>query len=67
MYFLSKLDAEVLLPTQPMFFNHGLPPSDKRKHMEKIQDTALTASMWIWQSHRAKSGGVVRYCLGTLG
>ena len=30
----------------------GLPPSDKRKYMEKIQDKALTASSWIWQSHR---------------
>ena len=33
--------------------NLGLPPSDKRKYMEKIQDKALTASAWIWQSHRA--------------
>ena len=31
--------------------NLGLPPSDKRKCMEKIQDKALTASTWIWQSH----------------
>ena len=33
--------------------NLGLPPSDKRKYMEKIQDKALTASACIWQSHRA--------------
>ena len=32
--------------------NLGLPPSDKRKYMEKIQDKALTTSAWIWQSHR---------------
>ena len=32
--------------------NFGLPPSNKRKYMEKIQDKALTASAWIWQSHR---------------
>ena len=31
--------------------NIGLPPSDKRKYMEKIQNKALTASVWIWQSH----------------
>ena len=30
----------------------GLPPSDERKYMEKIQDKALTTSAWIWQSHR---------------
>ena len=33
--------------------NLGLPPSDKRKYMKKIQDKALTASAWIWQSHQA--------------
>ena len=33
--------------------NLGLPPLDKRKYIEKIQDKALTASAWIWQSHRA--------------
>ena len=33
--------------------NLGLPPSDKRKYMEKILDKALMASAWIWQSHRA--------------
>ena len=32
--------------------NLGLPPSDKRKYMEKILDKALTASALIWQSHR---------------
>ena len=31
--------------------NLGLPPSDKRKYMEKIQDKTLTASAWIWQFH----------------
>ena len=31
----------------------GLPPSYRRKYMEKIQDKALTASAEIWQSHRA--------------
>ena len=51
MYFLSKLDAEVLLPTQPPF--SWLILDFKRKYMEKIQDKALTASVWIWQSHRA--------------
>ena len=35
--------------------NLGLPPSDKRKYMEKIQDKALTASAWIRQSHKAKT------------
>ena len=33
--------------------NLGLSPSDKRRCIEKIQDKALTASSWIWQSHRA--------------
>ena len=32
--------------------NLGLPPLDKRKYIEKIQDKALTASAWISQSHR---------------
>ena len=32
--------------------NLGLSPSDKRKYIKKIQDKALTASAWIWQSHR---------------
>ena len=37
----------------PLFLtNLGLRPSDKRKYMEKIQDKALTASAWIWQSSR---------------
>ena len=31
--------------------NLGLPPSNKWKYMENIQD-ALTASAWIWESHR---------------
>ena len=38
--------------TSAFLTNLGLPPSDKRKYMEKIQDKALTASAWIWQSHR---------------
>ena len=36
MYFLSKSGADVLLPTQPTLTNLRLPPSDKRKYMEKI-------------------------------
>ena len=32
--------------------NLGLSPLDKRKYIKKIQDKALTASEWIWQSHR---------------
>ena len=39
--------------TSVFLTNLGLPPSNKRKYMEKIQDKALTASAWIWQSHRA--------------
>ena len=39
--------------TSVFLTNLGLPPSDKRKNMEKIQDKALTVSAWIWQSHRA--------------
>ena len=39
--------------TSVFLTNLGLPPSDKRKYMEKIQDKALMASAWIWQSHRA--------------
>ena len=39
--------------TSVFLTNLGLPPPDKRKYMEKIQDEALTASVWIWQSHRA--------------
>ena len=39
--------------TSVFLTNLGLPPSDKRKYMEKIQDKPLTASAWIWQSHRA--------------
>ena len=39
--------------TSVFLTNLGLPPSDKRKYMEKIQDKALTVSSWIWQSHRA--------------
>ena len=37
--------------TSVFLTNFGLPPSDKRKYTEKIQDKALTASAWIWQSH----------------
>ena len=39
--------------TSVFLTNLGLPPSDKREYMEKIQDTALTAAAWIWQSHWA--------------
>ena len=39
--------------TSVFLTNLGLPPSDKRKYMEKIQDKSLTASAWIWQSNRA--------------
>ena len=38
--------------TSVFLSNLGLPPSDKRKYIEKIQDNALTASAWIWQLHR---------------
>ena len=33
--------------TSAFLTNLGLPPSDKRKYMEKIQNKALTASAWI--------------------
>ena len=33
--------------TSAFLTNLGLPPSDKRKYMEKIQDKALTESAWI--------------------
>ena len=39
--------------TSVFLTNLGLPPSDKRKYIEKIQDKALTASACIWQSYRA--------------
>ena len=39
--------------TSVFLTNLGLPPLDKRKYMEKIQDKALAASAWIWQSHIA--------------
>ena len=38
--------------TSAFLTNLGLPPSDKRKYIEKIHDNPLTASAWIWQSHR---------------
>ena len=38
--------------TSTFLTNLGLPQSDKRKYMEKIQDKALTTLVWIWQSHR---------------
>ena len=38
--------------TSVFLTNLGLPPSDKRKYMDKIQDKALTASALIWQFHR---------------
>ena len=39
--------------TSVFLTNLGLPPSDKKKYIENIQDKAITASAWIWQSHRA--------------
>ena len=39
--------------TSVFLTNLGLPPLDKRKYIEKIQDKAITASVWIWQSYRA--------------
>ena len=36
--------------TTTFLTNLGLPPSDKRKYREKIQDKALTVSAWIWPS-----------------
>ena len=39
--------------TSVFLTNLGLSPSDKTKYIEKIQDKALTASAWIWQSYRA--------------
>ena len=44
--FIANLNSVFLI-------NLEHPPSDKRKYMEKIQDKALTASAWIWQSHWA--------------
>ena len=44
--------------TSIFLINFGLPPSDKRKYMEKIQDKALTASAWIWQSEWQQSDKV---------
>ena len=33
--------------------NLGAPPSDERKYIEPYLGSFLTASAWIWQSHRA--------------
>ena len=49
MYFHSKSDAEVLLPTQPPFSWLIL---DFLHTWKKIQEKALTASALIWQSYR---------------
>ena len=35
--------------------NLRLSPSDKRKYIKNIQDKDLSASVWIWQSHRVMS------------
>ena len=43
----------IAIATSVFLTNLGLPPSDKRKYMEKITDKALTASAWIWQSYWA--------------
>ena len=48
--------------TSVFLTNLGLPPSDKRKYMEKIQDKALTASTLIWQSHGMTKSDKVRWC-----
>ena len=52
--FLIKVGCRGFIANSTTIFltNLGLSPSDKRKYMEKIQDKALTASAWIWQSHR---------------
>ena len=44
--------AFIANPTSVFLTNLGFPLSDKRKYIEKIQDKALSASAWIWQSHR---------------
>lgn len=61
LYFLSKLDAEVLLPTQPFMLlkNLHLSPLDKKKYKWKIQDKALSAPMWTWQLHRMTTSNKV--------
>ena len=38
----------ILNSTSTFLTNLGLPPSDKRKYTEKIQNKALTATVWIW-------------------
>ena len=38
--------------TSTFLTNLRLSPSDKRNYINKIQDKALTASVWIWQSYR---------------
>ena len=47
--------------TSVFLTNFRLPPSDKTKYIEKIQDKALTASAWIWQSYRATKIDLVSY------
>ena len=34
--------------------NLGLSPSEKRKYIEEVQNKALSASAWIWQTYAAK-------------
>ena len=41
--------------TSKFLTNLGLFPSNKRKYIKKIQNKALTASVWTWQSHRVTS------------
>ena len=42
-------------PTSVFWTNRGLSPLDKRKYIKKIQDRALWAPAWIWQSYKVTS------------
>ena len=46
--------------TSVFLTNLGFPPSDERKYIKKFQDQTLSASVWIWQSHRVTS---IQQCL----
>ena len=48
----NKCAGSIANSTSIFLNNLGPPPSYKRKYTEKIQDKALTAPAWIWQSHR---------------
>ena len=41
--------------TSAFISNLGFSPSDRRKYIDQIQDKALSASAWIWQTRTAKS------------